>query len=181
MVIGLILNKILKKSKRYFYIVTGRYEKFLRDEGVKIGSGCDIAYSCSFGSEPYLIEIGDQVRINVGVQLITHDGGVWVLRNLYEWAKDIDVFGKIIVGNNVHIGTNATIMPGVTIGDNVVVACNAVVTHNVPDNSIVAGIPARVIETIDEYEMKCKDRAVFTKFMNPDDKKQYLFTNGKFK
>ena len=113
--------------------------------------------------------------------MITHDGGVWVLGNLYEWAKDIDVFGKIIVGNNVHIGTNATIMPGVTIGDNVVVACNAVVTHNVPDNSIVAGIPARVIETIDEYEMKCKDRAVFTKFMNPDDKKQYLFTNGKFK
>jgi acetyltransferase-like isoleucine patch superfamily enzyme len=47
------------------------------------------------------------------------------------------------------IGTGATILPGVTVGKNAIVAAGAVVTENVPDNSIVAGIPAKIIKSID--------------------------------
>jgi acetyltransferase-like isoleucine patch superfamily enzyme len=56
--------------------------------------------------------------------------------------------GPVEIGNNVWIGDKATILPGVTIGDNCIVAANAVVTKSIPENSIVAGNPAKVIKTI---------------------------------
>lgn len=119
------------------------YPNFLRRKGVTIGKGCEIYKSASFGSEPYLISMGDHVRINCGVQLVTHDGGYWILRDKMagfgEEFADMDYLNRIRIGNNVHIGTNAIIMPGVTIGDNVVVACGAVVTKDVKSDSIVGG------------------------------------------
>ena len=121
-----------------------------------MGKNCEIFPDVEFGSEPYLIEIGDNVRITNGVRFVTHDGGVWVLRNL--GIKNIDVFGKIIIGNNVHIGWNAIIMPNVRIGNNCVIGAGAVVTHNIPDNSIAVGVPARVIESIAEYQNKVLEK-----------------------
>ncbi|NMA51907.1 MAG: acyltransferase [Peptococcaceae bacterium] len=152
------------------------YEAYLRKSGVKIGSNCSIHSNAEFGSEPYLIEIGNHVRINSGVRLITHDGGVWVLREL-PWIdniKDIDIFGKIIIKDNVHIGNNAIIMPGVTIGSNCIIGCGAIVTHDIPDNSVAAGVPARVIETIEEYELKNRERFMFTKHLSKKQKKEVL-------
>ena len=93
------------------------YVNFLRKNGAVIGEGCEIYSTASFGSEPYLITVGDHVRINSGVQLVTHDGGLWVLRDKRsgygEEFSDADRFGKIIIHDNVHIGTNSIIMPGV--------------------------------------------------------------------
>ena len=149
--------------------------KYFRKAGATIGEGCEI--NCdSFGSEPYLVKIGDHVRINSGVKIITHDGGVWVLRKYSKLdnAENIDRFGCITIGDNVHIGTNATIMPGVTIGDNVIIGCMAVVTRDIPSNSVAVGVPARVIETIDEYESKNKDNFDYTKQMSSSEKREYL-------
>lgn len=151
--------------------------KFWEKRGVKIGKDCEIYPSASFGSEPYLIYIGDHVRINSGVHFVTHDGGAWVLRNYLNDNKNkekIDIFGKIKIGNNVHIGTNAIIMPGVTIGNNCIIGCGAIVTKSIPDNSIAAGVPARIIETINEYAEKNKSRFEYTKHMSYDEKKIYL-------
>ena len=65
-------------------------------------------------------------------------------------------------------------MPGVSIGNNCIVGVGAVVTKNIPDNSIAVGIPAKVIETIDEYLKKNKNNFVFTKEMSQKEKKKYL-------
>ena len=54
----------------------------------------------------------------------------------------------IVLGRNVWIGSNATILQGVTIGDNAVVAAGAVVTKDVPANTVVGGVPAKVIRAI---------------------------------
>lgn len=123
-----------------------------------IGENCEIYKSADFGSEPYLIKLGNYVRVNAGVQFVTHDGGTWVLcqLNSIENASKIEIFGKITVGNNVHIATNAIIMPNVCIGDNVIIGCNAIVTKDIPDNSVAVGIPARVIESLDDYINKNK-------------------------
>lgn len=56
--------------------------------------------------------------------------------------------GDISVGEGVWIGANATILPGVTIGNGAVVAAGAVVSKNVEPNSLVAGVPAKVIKTL---------------------------------
>lgn len=148
------------------------YIDLLRRQGVKIGEGCDINNSVIFGSEPYLITIGNHVRINSGVNLITHDGGCWVLRKVeYGFDSDFqnaDCFGTIKICDNVHIGNNAIIMPGVTVGENSIIACGAVVTKDVPPHSVYGGVPARKIETIEEYAAKMKKslylrRAILTK------------------
>ena len=86
----------------------------------------------------------------------------------------MDKIGKIVVGNNCFIGHGAKIMPGVTIGDNVIVGACAIVTKDVPSNSVVAGIPARVICTIDDFYNKNKDKFQPTAKMSDEEKKEYL-------
>lgn len=56
----------------------------------------------------------------------------------------------VTIGNDVWIGGNCTILPGVTIGNNVVVAAGAVVTKDVPDNCVVAGVPAKIIKKFEQ-------------------------------
>lgn len=71
----MILMSIIEKlAKRRDYV------KYLRKKGCKIGEGCEIYLSANFGSEPYLIAIGNHVRVNSDVNFISHDGGVWVVR-----------------------------------------------------------------------------------------------------
>lgn len=140
---------------------------------VKVGKNVEVYGGVSFGSEPYLIELGDNVRIVDGVRFFTHDGGAHVLRNM-GLLENADFFGPIKVGNNVHIGAEAMILPNVTIGNNVIIGIRAVVTKDVPDNCVVAGIPARVIETIEEYYEKHKDTCDFTKSFSREEKKAYL-------
>ena len=94
-----------------------------------------------------------------------------------ENSKNIDIFGRIEIGDNVHIGSNATIMPGVKIGNNCIIGCDAVVTKDIPDNSIAVGVPARVIETIDEYinkHIEDFDYTVRENNLTGDQKKEYL-------
>lgn len=165
----------------YFYksLLSGeKYVEYLRRTGVVIGDDCEIYKSANFGSEPYLIVLGNHVRVNAGVQFITHDGGYWVLRDrksgFGEYFKEADYFAMIHVADNVHIGTNAIIMPGVDIGRNSVIACGAVVTHDVPENTIVGGIPAKSIETLEEYAKKAQNKFVKTKHMPMQEKKKYL-------
>ena len=163
----------IKKIRDYLLLKRNPIS-YWKKKGLIIGNNCEVYNTAEFSSEPYLIEIGDNVRINSGVTFVTHDGGVWVLRNSKEECKDSDFFGKIKVGNNVHIGTNSIIMPNVTIGNNCIVGCGSIVTKSVPDNTIVAGVPARQIESIEEYYKKKKDKLVNTKHMNPIEKKDFL-------
>ena len=172
----MIIDRIKDKIMREKDIIS-----YLREKGVKIGSECEIYSVDSFGSEPYLIEIGNHVRITSGVRLITHDGGVWVIRHMAPEYKNIDLFGKIIIKDNVHIGINAIIMPNVTIGSNCIIGSGAIVTHDIPDNSIAVGVPARVIETVDEYLRKHEEKFLQTKNLDPDQKRNKLmqfFTSG---
>lgn len=148
-------------------------EKYWKSKGLKIGDNCSVHSSAYFGSEPYLISIGDHVRINANVNFATHDGGVWILR-LEEKYKDADLFSPITIGNNVHIGLNAMIMPEVNIGNNCIIGSGSIVTKDVPDNSIVAGVPAHIICTTTDYRNKYKSDFDFIKAYDPARKKTYL-------
>ncbi|MDY6025504.1 acyltransferase [Bergeyella zoohelcum] len=146
-------------------------EKFARYIGVKIGKKCFIA-TRNFGSEPYLIEIGDNVQITKGVSFANH-GGSWVLR---KYDPKFDFFGKIKIGNNVYIGNNSIILPGVTIGDNVLIAAGSVVTKSVEKDCIVGGNPARVIGNVVSLYEKTKPYNVQTKGMSYKEKMELLLS-----
>ena len=160
--------------------------QYWKDKGLRLPKGeegISIYSTANLGTETYLVELGDHVRINDGVQLVTHDGGAWVLRSYLkeENAKNIDIFGCIKIGSNVHIGTNAVIMPGVTIGDNCIIGCGAIVTRDIPDGSVAVGVPARVIESIDEYAEKTRKRFMYTKQLTQQEKREKLKEYFSFK
>ena len=149
----------------------------LKKSGVKIGTNCEIYRDVNFGSEPYLIIIGDHVRITNGVKFCTHDGGMLVLRRCKDDMKNADKFGAIHVGNNVHIGWNTIVMPGVTIGNNCIIGCGSVVTKNIPDNTVACGVPARPVKTIEEYYQGNFPFVLHTAGMRQDAKKKVLLKN----
>lgn len=165
--------KIIKNIyKRLFW----SKKKWARDRGVTIGKNCWIA-TRNFGSEPYLITIGNHVQITDDVRFFTHGGG-WVLRLE---QPDFDCFGKIKVGNNVYIGNSAIILPGVTIGNNVVVGAGAIVTKSIPDGVLVAGNPAKIVGKFEKYKEKMQKFNVRTKKLNRIEKKKCLMTLDKDK
>lgn len=140
--------------------------------GVRHGKGCRI-YCQDFGSEPYLVCLGDYVHCGTNVRFITHDGGVWTLRKLTENHK-LDYIAPIKVGNNVFIGHDVILMPGVTIGDNVIIGAKSLVTKDVPSNEVWGGVPARHIKTMQEYLSQKLPKCLETKGMEPREKRKFL-------
>ena len=166
---SLFLKKLFDRISRKDSITIAR------EKGVRIGEDCRVLadpYHC-FGSEPYLVEIGNHVEITNGCRFITHDGGVWVIRNR-ENCEKIDKFGKITVGNNVFIGVNTIILPGVIIGDNCIIGAGAVVTKSIPANQVWAGVPARYIKTLDSYAEEVLRVADYTKGLSSTEKKKAI-------
>lgn len=166
------------KVKHYLFkikdLLTSNYKRIelYRKKGLKAGDKCQMFRDCSLGSEPFLIEFGNYVKVTNGCKFVTHDG-IEVLRNL-KWLKGADKFGRIKVGNNVFFGNNCIILPGVNIGDNVVIGAGSIVTKDIPSNSVVAGVPAKVIKSINDYYESLKGSVDYTKDMDPIEKKAYL-------
>lgn len=124
---------------------------FYRMMGMKIGRGTKIAATVDVDqSAPELITIGENVWVTRGVMLLCHQ------RNLteYEVGKPVMdcelIYKPIVIGDGAHIGIGSIIMPGVTIGRGAVIGAGAVVTKDVPDYSIAAGVPAKVIKTFEK-------------------------------
>ncbi|MDO4903046.1 MAG: sugar O-acetyltransferase, partial [Limosilactobacillus sp.] len=131
--------------------------------GQKIDSSVEvrIPFFTDYGRN---IKLGKNIFINSGV-MFTDLGGIEIEDNVLIGPKAniISVnhpldpakrrgleFKPVKIKRNAWIGANATIVPGVTVGENAVVGAGAVVTKDVPDNTVVAGVPAKVIKTIEE-------------------------------
>ncbi len=116
-----------------FYTNFGRH--------IKLGKNVFINHACTFLDLGGII-IEDDVQIGPKVNLITENHPLDP-----NDRKSLDL-GKIVIRRNAWLGAACTILPGVTIGENSVVAAGAVVTKDVPDNTVVVGIPAKVVREI---------------------------------
>jgi acetyltransferase-like isoleucine patch superfamily enzyme len=143
------MKKIFKIYYLFYLLLFGK-KKYAKKIGVKIGENCRI-YSTHFGSEPFLISIGDNVTVTSGVKFLTHDGSTWLIRD--EKGRRY-LYQKIKIDNNVFVGVNSIIMPGVKIEKNVIVAAGSVVTKSIPSGSVVAGVPAKIIGRFEDIEHK---------------------------
>lgn len=153
--------------------------KWLRKQGMVIGEKTQLYNGISnYGSEPFLIKIGNNCTVTSNVQFLTHDGGMRVIKNLGLHANP-DKFGQIIIGDNVFIGYGSIIMPNVKIGDNVIIGAGSVVTKNVESNSVYCGVPAKKLYSIEEYFKKNYDKIDCTRGLSFKDKKKYLYNKYK--
>lgn len=91
------------------------------------------------------ISIGDDCLIasHVSINSLTHSVST-------KKFKDKNIASPVIIGNNVWVGSHVIILPGVTIGDNSVIGAGTVVTKDIPQNSIVVGVPGRIINTLNK-------------------------------
>lgn len=123
----------------------GLFPPFNTDCGlnIHIGKKVFINSGCKFQDQGG-IYIGDNVLVGHNVVLAT-------LNHDLDPVHRADMIPQSIhIGNNVWIGSNSTILGGVTIGNNAVVAAGAVVTKSIPENTVAAGVPAKIIKTIEE-------------------------------
>lgn len=173
--ISLILTKIFfKKSRiiRFPYDIRGK-------KNIDFGTGLTTGYNCrieaynknslKFGMN---IQINDYVHIAAGYSIVIGDDTLIASR---VYISDIvhgnyigvnqdspyQIPGKrnlsykpVYIGKNVWIGEGVSILPGVVIGDGCIIGANTVVTKNIPENCIVAGIPAKIIK---KYDIKKKE------------------------
>lgn len=132
-----IIDNTIDKSTTVFvpfYTNFGRH--------ITIGKNVFINHACSF-LDMGGITIEDDVQIGPRVNLVTENHPVDPTKR-----KHLDL-KAIVIKRNAWIGAGATILPGVTVGENSIVAAGAVVNKHVPANTIVGGVPAKILRSIE--------------------------------
>lgn len=149
--------------------------KIMTPQNISIGNNSSIMSHCIIetcavdGNNPQL-EIGDKVsigeyshitcanKVTIGNGVLTgrfvlitdncHGNNTKEVADIAPLAREIHSNGPVYIGENVWIGDKVTILPNVTIGKGCIIAANAVVTKDIPEYSVAAGVPAKVIKTI---------------------------------
>jgi len=138
---------------------------YLRARGAQIGHDVTVFAPNNTlidKTAPWLIKMGDYIRIGEGTRILTHDYA-WVV--LKRFSSDKMSAGSILgsqgpveIGDNVFIGVNVVIVGGVKIGNNVVIGAGSIVTRDCEDNGVYVGSPARRIMDLEEFYERRKNK-----------------------
>ncbi|EHA0993354.1 acyltransferase [Clostridium perfringens] len=157
----IIKSRDIKLAKIMMYLIPSPQKRteWLKKKKVFYNMGNNCYYHTrDIPSEPYLLNIHNNVRIAANVRFITHDTISLVIDNIpkyYEKNGRMKYYiGSIEIFDNVMIGANTTILYDVKIGPNAIIAAGSVVTKDVPEGTVVGGNPARVICSFDDFVNK---------------------------
>jgi acetyltransferase-like isoleucine patch superfamily enzyme len=154
-----MINKIERLIILFFWkSSSSRYIHYLRKKGIKVGNNCIFRGPRQTEidlTRPSLVEIGNNVDFNLNFTILTHDYATTVFLRVYN--KFVNSSGKVKIGNNIYFGKNCTILKGVSIGDNCIIGAGSLVTKSIPENSVAAGTPAKVIYSLKDYYDKRVD------------------------
>jgi maltose O-acetyltransferase len=124
----------------------------LQRAGLRLGRNVFVAGGTHLDPDfCWLIEIGDDAVISLGVMVLAHDAST---RRHIGYTR----VARVRIGARVFVGAHAIVLPGVTIGDDAIVAAGSVVRHDVPTGTVVAGNPARVINDVAAYAQRHRER-----------------------
>ena len=139
--------------KKILYRIRGEYTtEELKNMGMCVGNNFNRLNGVILDpSHCWLIEIGDNVTMAPRVHVLCHDASTKQFLNVTK-------IGRVTIGNNVFVGAESVILPDTTIGNNVIIGANSTVRGNIPDNVVIAGSPAKIICSLDEYLNKEKER-----------------------
>jgi acetyltransferase-like isoleucine patch superfamily enzyme len=151
---GFLLKILSKINQRVCATNSKLYVSYLRKKGVLVGSGTRFFGAAVDVTRPCLVEIGRNCIIANGVLILTHGGDWIILRE--EYGQMLGSSGKVVIEDNVFIGTNTIILKGTRIGKNTIIGAGSVVTQEIPSNSVAAGNPCKVIMSIDKFYEKRK-------------------------
>ena len=157
------MQKLKKLIRKIVYKENASSEtliRYLRERGAQIGDDV-IIYAPNKTlidkTTPWLLKIGNRVRITEGVKILTHDYSWSVLKCNSSTAGEILGCQQAVeIGNNVFIGMNAVVTCGVKIGDNVIIGTGSVVTKDCSSDGVYAGVPAKRIMGIEEFYSRRK-------------------------
>lgn len=137
--------------KNIIYRIRGEWKtEDLISMGMKVGNNFSRLNGVILDpSHCWLITIGDNVTIAPRVHVLAHDASTKIFLG---YTK----IGRVDIGNNVFIGAESVILPNVKIGDNVIIGANSTITKDIPSNCVVAGNPAKILCTLEEYLSKEK-------------------------
>lgn len=158
----MFLKEKIRQIIRPNVCISNLYIFFLKCRGVEIGKGGHFFMPIGTTVDvqrPHMLHIGNYVKVAKGVTILCHDYSRSVFCNM-EGYKNCGECGETFVGNNVFIGMHATILMGTHVGDNVIIGAGSVVSGFFEDNVVLAGNPAKVICTIEDYYKKQDEKEI---------------------
>lgn len=160
--------KLSKIYAKIYNIITQKpCVSVLKKNGLKVGENLNVQNGSIIDiSHCWLVSIGDNVTLAPNAHILAHDAST---QRFIKYTK----IGKVEIGNNVFIGAGSVILPNVKIGNNVIIGANSVVSKDIESNVVVAGNPARVINSIENYLEKYKNIPEDIKF-----NKSYTISGG---
>lgn len=163
-------ERLWQTLRLYTILTSTKRTKYLRDKHIfgAIGENCNVM-SRTVPLYAKLIRLGNNVRLASHVTFVTHDV-THVMLNAnptLNGAKFKEKIGCIEIHDNVFVGAGSTILYGVRIGANVIVGAGSLVNKDIPSNSVVAGIPSRVIGTFDDYIERRKSEVTYPESLGP--------------
>jgi acetyltransferase-like isoleucine patch superfamily enzyme len=151
----IMITKILSKFKKFLGLFEVKAKKQKTFSKYKIGN---VKHHNTIidGLIPQMVKIGDDFISAPGSMILAHDASLFNHIGCHR-------IEKTIIGNKVFLGANAIIMPGVTVGDGAIIGSGSIVTKDVPSFTVVAGNPAKIISTVQEYITKCEAKNILFK------------------
>lgn len=163
-------ERLWQTLRLYTILSCARRTQYLKENHIfgAIGENCNVM-SRTVPLYAKLIKLGNNVRLASRVTFVTHDVTHVMLNAnpILKGEKFKEKIGCIEIKDNVFVGAGSTILYGVQIGSNVIIGAGSLVNKDVPSNSVVGGVPARVISTLDEYISKRRLEQIYPDELQP--------------